>query len=262
MRTTGRRLTPAETRRLHHHHRPWTLSLQSTFPLRLRVAQSLTRFFLQKTIYGDIHAPAHTLGAPRQRRRGRQARPARLRRVAIRRARPHLHRLEHARPRAGRDGVDRQPRRRLSRGRGEEDGPAGRVEHVQDRAPPRVPRLDRPPPGYEHGLRRDRQPTRAVDRRHERSPRGATPTGGLGPRRAGGRARRDLSTPSNAAAVSATAAATVVTWLDATPCATTPSSRTHTRQPQAGHAQHSMVRIFRERQCRWQRRWRRWQYRQ
>ena len=142
MRTTVR-LVLAGTRHLRRRHPLWTLSLQSMFlpcyHMCLRVA-----YFSPKTLYSDIHALATSLGAPRQRRRGRQARPARLHRVPIRRARPHIHRLEHARPRARRNSINHQPRRRLSRGRGEENGPAQRVEHVQDRAPPRVPGLYRP----------------------------------------------------------------------------------------------------------------------
>src|SRR5260221_1714087 len=42
--------------------------------------------FSPKTLYSNIHMLAHALGAPRQRRRWRQARPARLHRVPIRRA--------------------------------------------------------------------------------------------------------------------------------------------------------------------------------
>src|SRR5260221_1824578 len=47
------------------------------------------------------------------------------------------------------------------------------MEHVQDRALLRVPRLDHPPPGHQHRLCRNHQPTR-VDC-HKRSPRGLGP---------------------------------------------------------------------------------------
>jgi hypothetical protein len=100
------------------------------------------------------------------------------------------------------------------------------VELVQDRAPPRVPGLHRPARRRRHELCRDRQRRRA-DRLKRTSCRAAqaSPAGRLGPRCAGGRARRDLSAPQN----SATAAPTV-TRYDTAPRATTPPSRAHTRR--------------------------------
>ena len=228
------RPAPAGTGHLHPHHRPWTLSLQSTFLLCyhmwLRVAQ-VDPPFLQRR-HAAVFTRLPTLSAHPANAVAGVELALRDYTTSQSGARDLISTVpEHARPRTRRDSVDHQPRRRLSRGRREEDGSTQCVERLQDRASPRVSRLDHPPPRDEHGLRRNGQSTRVGC--HERSPRG------LGPCRAGGRAWRGyLSGPSHAA---------TLTWFDTTPRATTTSSRIHTRRrPKTGHAQHSVVRICRE----------------
>ena len=228
------RPAPAGTGHLHPHHRPWTLSLQSTFLLCyrmwLRVAQ-VEPPFLQRR-HAAVFTRLPTLSAhPANAVAGVE--------LALR---------DYTTSQSGARDLISTVWNTLDRGL---DATASIINLVVDfledeekktdllsawnafkiERRREFPRLDHPPPRDEHGLRRNGQSTRVGC--HERSPRG------LGPCRAGGRAWRGyLSGPSHAA---------TLTWFDTTPRATTTSSRIHTRRrPKTGHAQHSVVRICRE----------------
>ena len=146
-----------------------------------------------QTIHCDIHTPTQSRTTSHQRHRRRQARPARLHSIPVWRAGPHLDHLEHPRPGPRRNGLDREFHRRLSRGRGEEDGAAQRVERLQDRAPARVPGSHADE--RRHRLRRHRG--RAHAKRHDGPARRRAEAGTstVGPCRAGGRARREFPGP-------------------------------------------------------------------
>jgi hypothetical protein len=160
-----------------------------------------------QTIRGDIRAPPCPHPSPGQRRCRNKTRPARLRSFPIQCARPHLDSLEHPRPRPRRNGVDRQPHRRLSRRRREKDRSSRRVERVQDRAPSRASGFH--PHKHRYGL--------CGYRRRTHAQRSDGPTCGtrecaksrMGSRRAGGRTRGEFSASQNSS--SSTVSAVTIT---------------------------------------------------